>query len=54
MRYRVLLERAVEKELARLSDKNHDQVIAAIQTLGITSGFPEGQRGRMQFVQLNL
>ena len=35
MRYRVLLERAVEKELARLSDKNHDQIIAAIQALAV-------------------
>jgi mRNA interferase RelE/StbE len=32
-RYSVLLERAVEKELARLSSKNHDQIIAVIQAL---------------------
>ena len=33
--YRVLLERAVEKDLARLSSEAHDRVIAAIQALAI-------------------
>ncbi len=33
--YRVLLERAVEKDLARLSSEVHDRVIAAIQALAI-------------------
>ncbi len=31
--YRVLLERATEKDLKRLSAEIHDRVIAAIQTL---------------------
>ena len=31
--YRVLLERAAEKDLTRLSSKIHDRVIAAIQAL---------------------
>ncbi|GDY23988.1 hypothetical protein LBMAG56_53350 [Verrucomicrobiota bacterium] len=31
--YRVLLERAAEKDLARLSSAIHDRVIAAIQAL---------------------
>jgi mRNA interferase RelE/StbE len=31
--YRVLLERAAEKELSRLSSEIHDRVIAAIQAL---------------------
>jgi mRNA interferase RelE/StbE len=31
--YRVLLERAAEKDLARLSSEIHDRVIAAIQAL---------------------
>ena len=31
--YRVLLERAAEKDLARLSGEMHDRVIGAIQTL---------------------
>jgi mRNA interferase RelE/StbE len=31
--YRVLLERGTEKDLARLSSKIHDRVIAAIQAL---------------------
>jgi mRNA interferase RelE/StbE len=31
--YRVLLERAAEKDLARLSNEMHDRVIAAIQAL---------------------
>jgi len=33
--YRVLLERAVEKDLARLSSEVHDRVIAAIQAQAI-------------------
>ena len=33
--YRVLLERAVEKDLARLSSQIHNRVIAAIQALAI-------------------
>ena len=33
--YRVLLERAAEKDLARLSSEIHDRVIAAIQALAI-------------------
>lgn len=32
--YRVLLERAAEKDLARLSSEVHDRVILAIQRLG--------------------
>ena len=31
--YRVLLERSVEKDLARLASEVHDRVIAAIQAL---------------------
>ncbi len=31
--YRVLLERAAEKDLARLSSEGHERVIAAIQGL---------------------
>jgi mRNA interferase RelE/StbE len=31
--YRVLLERAAEKDLSRLSSEMHDRVIAAIQAL---------------------
>jgi mRNA interferase RelE/StbE len=31
--YRVLLERAAEKDLSRLSSEIHDRVIAAIRTL---------------------
>jgi mRNA interferase RelE/StbE len=31
--YRVLLERAAEKDLARLSSENHDRIIAEIQSL---------------------
>ena len=31
--YRILLERAAEKDLARLSSEIHDRVIAAIQAL---------------------
>jgi mRNA interferase RelE/StbE len=31
--YRVLLERAVEKDLARLSSENHDRIIATIRAL---------------------
>jgi mRNA interferase RelE/StbE len=33
--YRVLLERAAEKDLARLSSENHDRIIAAIQALAM-------------------
>ena len=33
--YRVLLERAAEKDLARLSSGIHDRVITAIQALAI-------------------
>jgi mRNA interferase RelE/StbE len=33
--YRVLLERAAEKDLSRLSAGMHDRVIAAIQALAI-------------------
>ena len=32
---RVLLERAAEKDLARLSSEMHDRVIVAIQTLAV-------------------
>jgi mRNA interferase RelE/StbE len=32
--YRVLLERAAEKDLARLPSETHDRVIAALQGLG--------------------
>ncbi len=41
--YRVLLERAVEKDLARLSSRIHDHVIAAIQALA-TNPRPPGCR----------
>lgn len=41
--YRVLLERAAEKDLARLSSEMHDRVIAAIQALA-TSPRPPGCR----------
>ena len=41
--YRVLLERAAEKDLARLSSAIHDRVIAAIQTLA-TNPRPSGCR----------
>jgi mRNA interferase RelE/StbE len=41
--YRVLLERAVEKDLARLSSELHDCVIAAIQALA-TNPRPPGCR----------
>ena len=33
MRYRVLIERGAEKDLARLSSEIHDRVIVAIQAL---------------------
>ncbi|MSU62398.1 MAG: type II toxin-antitoxin system RelE/ParE family toxin [Pedosphaera sp.] len=41
--YRVLLERAAEKDLARLSSEIHDRVIAAIQALA-TNPRPPGCR----------
>jgi mRNA interferase RelE/StbE len=41
--YRVLLERAAEKVLARLSAESHDRVIAAIQALA-TNPRPPGCR----------
>ena len=41
--YRVLLERAVEKELVHLSSDIHDRVIAAIQALA-TNPRPSGCR----------
>ena len=41
--YRVLLERAAEKDLARLSSAIHDRVIAAIQALA-TNPRPSGCR----------
>ena len=41
--YRVLLERAAEKDLARLSPGIHDRVIVAIQALA-TSPRPPGCR----------
>ncbi|MDA1276851.1 MAG: type II toxin-antitoxin system RelE/ParE family toxin [Verrucomicrobia bacterium] len=41
--YRVLLERAAEKDLARLSSEIHDRVIAAIQALA-TNPRPSGCR----------
>ncbi len=41
--YRVLLERAAEKDLARLSSEVHDRVIAAIQSLA-TNPRPPGCR----------
>ncbi len=33
--YRVLLERAAEKDLSRLSSDVHDRVIVAMQALGV-------------------
>ncbi len=41
--YRVLLERAAEKDLARLSSEMHDRVITAIQALA-TNPRPTGCR----------
>ena len=41
--YRVLLERAAEKDLSRLSSEIHDRVIAAIQALA-TNPRPPGCR----------
>lgn len=41
--YRVLLERAAEKDLARLSSEIHDRIIAAIQALA-TNPRPHGCR----------
>lgn len=41
--YRVLLERAAEKDLARLSSEIHDRVIVAIQALA-TNPRPTGCR----------
>ncbi len=41
--YRVLLERAAEKNLARLSSETHDRVIVAIQALA-TNPPPPGCR----------
>ena len=41
--YRVLLERAAEKDLARLSSEIHDRIIAVIQTLA-TQPRPPGCR----------
>jgi mRNA interferase RelE/StbE len=41
--YRILLERAAEKDLARLSTEIHDRVIAAIQVLA-TNPRPAGCR----------
>jgi len=41
--YRVLLERAAEKDLTRLSSEIHDRVIAAIQALA-TNPRPSGCR----------
>lgn len=41
--YRVLLERAAEKDLARLSSEIHDRVIVAIQALA-TNPRPPGCR----------
>ena len=41
--YRVLLERAAEKDLARLSSEVHDRVITAIQALA-TNPRPSGCR----------
>ena len=41
--YRVLLERAAEKDLARLSFEIHDRVIAAIRALA-TNPRPLGSR----------
>jgi mRNA interferase RelE/StbE len=42
-RYRILLERGVEKDLARLSSEMHDRVIRAIQALA-TNPRPPGCR----------
>jgi mRNA interferase RelE/StbE len=42
-KYRVLLERAAETDLARLSSEIHDRVIAAIQALA-TNPRPPGCR----------
>ena len=41
--YRVLLERAAERDLARLSSEIHDRVIVAIQSLA-TNPRPPGCR----------
>jgi mRNA-degrading endonuclease RelE of RelBE toxin-antitoxin system len=41
--YRVLLERAAEKDLSRLAPQVHDRVIAAIQALA-TNARPPGCR----------
>ena len=41
--YRVLLERAAEKDLARLSSEIHDRVVVAIQALA-TNPRPPGCR----------
>ena len=41
--YRLLLERAAEKDLARLSSEIHDRAIAAIQSLA-TNPRPPGCR----------
>ena len=41
--YRVLLERAAEKDLSRLTSQVHDRVIAAIQALA-TNPRPPGCR----------
>ena len=41
--YRLLLERAAEKDLARLSAEIHDRIIAAIRSLA-TSPRPPGCR----------
>ena len=41
--YRILLERAAEKDLARLSSEIHDRVVAAIQALA-TNPRPPGCR----------
>jgi hypothetical protein len=38
--YRVLLERAAEKDLGRLSSELHDRVIVAIQALATTPRLP--------------
>jgi len=44
--YRILLERAVEKDLSRLSSGIHDRVIAAIQALA-TNPRPPSRHGSM-------
>jgi mRNA interferase RelE/StbE len=41
--YRILLERAVEKDLARLSSEIHDRIIVAIRSLA-TDPRPSGCR----------